>query len=225
MISENLNAIRAQIAGQCNICQRSPDTVSLIAVSKTHPAEAIAEAYTAGQRIFGENKVQELELKVPLLPEDIEWHLIGHLQSNKAAKAVALAHWIHAVDTEELLFRLDRLAAEAGKMPNILLEINISGEESKHGFYPEQTRSAIAAALQCPRLKLQGLMTMAPADASSSEIKRIFNALKELRNYMANEFEISLPHLSMGMSGDFAEAIAEGATFVRIGSAIFGSRP
>lgn len=224
MITENLQKVRAGIAAAETECNRVPGSVELIAVSKTYPVDAVMTAYQAGQRAFGENRIQELESKVPLLPGDIEWHLIGHLQSNKAAKAVALAKWIHAVDSIPLIERLNRLAEEQHKQPNILLEVNISGELSKEGFCPEEVSGAVRAALASPSLLLCGLMTVAPFDAESGELRHIFNTLKSLRDWLETEFSIRLPHLSMGMSGDFREAIAEGATQVRIGSAIFGSR-
>ncbi|MDD3118450.1 MAG: YggS family pyridoxal phosphate-dependent enzyme [Victivallales bacterium] len=203
---------------------RRPEEVRLVAVSKTFPAADIATVYSCGQRLFGESKIQELEPKTAALPADIEWHLIGHLQGNKAAKAVACADWIHSVDSVKLLQRLDRLAGEVGRRINILLEYNLSGEASKFGAGDGDAMALAQAAAACRHLCWRGLMTMAPFQADESELHRIFGGLRELRDRMAGAFGMTLPELSMGMSGDYHAAIAEGATLVRIGTAIFGKR-
>jgi len=203
---------------------QNPENVRLVAVSKTFPPEAVTAAYEEGQRIFGENRVQELESKTPILPDDIEWHLIGHLQSNKAAKAVQMASLIHSVDSEKLIHRIDRLAGECGKVQKILLELNISGEKSKFGQTADAAMELAEAAFACTNISLQGLMTMAPFGSEECELRRVFSNLREIRNSMEKQFKKSLPELSMGMSSDYEAAIAEGATLVRIGTAIFGKR-
>lgn len=223
-IAEQLTEIITCIRTAAEKAGRNPDEVKLIAVSKTFPPEAIAAAYACGQFRFGENRLQELEEKVKKLPETIEWHLIGHLQSNKAQRAVQLATYIHSVDSEKLLRRLDRLAMEAGKKPKILLEINISGEESKFGTTESDAVKLVQAALTCEHLELAGLMTMAPYEAPETALHNIFGGLRRLRDYLENHLQIKLPELSMGMSSDFEIAIQEGATFVRVGTAIFGKR-
>lgn len=224
-IPEQLEEVRQRIAYSVAKAGREPDSVKLIAVSKTFPVEAVEKAYGVDQRLFGENKIQELEVKVPAMPGDVEWHLIGHLQSNKAVKAVALADYIHAVDSEKLVKRIDRLAGEAGTAPKFLLEINVSGEESKFGITDQNDALALAkAAAECEHAQFVGLMTMAPYGASKDQLRNVFSGLRELRDTMERELELTLPELSMGMSSDFEIAIEEGATFVRVGTAIFGKR-
>lgn len=216
-IKERINAAAASVG-------RFPDEVTLVAVSKTFPVENIMTAYQAGQRVFGENRISELIEKVPALPDDIQWHMIGHLQSNKAAKAVELTSCIHSVDSVKLINRLDRLAGENDVAPRILLEINISGEASKHGAPGSGAASLAEAAAACDNIKTVGLMTMAPYGAPEAELRQVFGGLRELRDRLEASTGMTLPELSMGMSGDFEAAIKEGATLVRVGSAIFGKR-
>ena len=253
-IQNNLELIRQQIAESARRVGRAPESVRLVAVSKNHPAAAVLAAYAAGQRVFGENRPQELRDKRPLLPADCEWHMIGHLQSNKVRQVVQNAAWIHSVDSIDLLERLNRIAGEemrvdgfsgsaVQRLPDesvpppstvhrplstprlrILLEINMSGEASKSGVSPEAARGLLEEALRSPHLECCGLMTMAPYAASEAELRRCFGGLRELRNRLAAEFGVPLPELSMGMSGDFGVAIEEGATLVRVGTAIFGER-
>jgi len=224
-IQEQLDEVRNAVAATAASCGRQPEEVKLVAVSKTFSNEDILAAYACGQRRFGENKVQELEQKAGSLPPDIEWHLLGHLQSNKAVKAIQCATCIHSVDSIKLIRRLDRLAGEAGKKQKILLEVNISGEASKFGSSAENETLAMAeAAANAANLELTGLMTMAPYETGEAELRRIFGALRQLRDKIEKILNIRMPELSMGMSGDFPAAIAEGATLVRIGSAIFGKR-
>lgn len=225
-IAENIAQIRETIASYEKEGCRAPGSVKLLAVSKTFPAQDVLEAYDHAQQImFGENRVQELQEKVPALPDAIQWHLIGHLQSNKAAKAAELADWIHSVDSEKLIRKLDAAAGDAGKKLNILLEINWTNEESKNGIRSaEEAMTLTELALNCPNLKLQGLMTMAEAGADEMRLRQTFAGVRELRNTLEQQFRIVLPELSMGMSGDYREAILEGATMVRIGTAIFGRR-
>ena len=221
-VGENLNEIRTEITNAARKAGRAPESVRLLAVSKTFPAEDVKSAYDAGQRMFGENRVQELEVKAPVLPQDIEWHLIGHLQSNKAAKAVEHASWIHSVDSVKLLSLIEKAAEKRNKTMNILLEVNISGEESKFGLRDDTEILEIAkAAQEMPYIRLRGLMTMAEIDADEKRLHETFAGLRAMRDRLEKELHITLPELSMGMSSDFPEAIAEGATIVRIGTANF----
>ena len=225
-IADNIMQIRAKIAEYAIASGRSADAVRLLAVSKTFPAADIAEAReTANQFMFGENRVQELAEKAPVLPDDIQWHIIGHLQSNKAAKAAELAHWVHSVDSEKLLNKLQAGAEAANRTLNILLEVNWTGEESKSGIRGADEALRLAEmAVSCKNLNLRGLMTMAEFDATEARLRETFSGVRELRDRMERELGLTLPELSMGMSGDFREAILEGATIVRIGTAIFGRR-
>ena len=202
---------------------RESGAVKILAVSKTFPAAAVQEAYDSGVRSFGENKVQELSEKAEALPKDIQWHFIGHLQSNKAAKAVQYASWIHSVDSLKLLNKLDRIAGEMNKKPFILLEVN-SGEESKSGVSYEELPELAKAAAAAENLCFAGLMTMAPLTDDRNEWLKAFARLASTRDELEKSLSIKLPELSMGMSGDFAEAVACGSTIIRIGTRLFGSR-
>jgi PLP dependent protein len=223
-IQDNLLKVRERIAVAVEKAGRDPKSVKLIAVSKTFPAEAVQSAYDAGQRLFGENKVQDMALKNAALAKDIEWHMIGHLQSNKVKLAIENADYIHAVDSVKLLKRVDRLAGELGRSPKVLLEINISGEESKFGADAELVKKLAQAAIQCENITVAGLMTMAPFGVPEEELRFVFSSLRKLRDNLQTEFGLDLPELSMGMSGDFEIAIEEGATMVRVGTSIFGRR-
>ena len=224
-LESQLKIVCDSIRKAAEAANRPPDGVRLLAVSKTFPAADVMEAYSAGQREFGENRVQELETKVPVLPKDIVWHLIGHLQSNKAARAAELADWIHSVDSVKLVRKLSDAALKYGKKLKILLEVNVSGEESKYGIRSEEELFQVAeAALSAPGVELVGLMTMAPAGADRETLKKVFAGLRNMRDELQLKFSVKLPELSMGMSGDYPAAIAEGATIVRIGTAIFGGR-
>jgi PLP dependent protein len=223
-IKDNLETINENIQKYTLDAGREENEVRLLAVSKTYPNEAILEAYNCGQRMFGENKVQELEIKVPALPDDIEWHLIGHLQSNKVAKAVELAEYIHSVDSVKLINRIDRLAEGKNKKPKILLEVNISGEESKFGVDEAELEKMVEAASGCENVKLVGFMTMAPFNVDENVLKLVFSSLRKLRDSIEEKYSIALPELSMGMTSDYDTAIEEGSTIVRIGTAIFGKR-
>lgn len=207
-IVKNLKKIKASLL----------PNVKLIVVSKYHTVEEILEAYQAGERHFGENRIPELESKVVALREkapDIVWHLIGTLQKNKVKKALELAHYIHSVDSIELLERLERLASEMNVKREIFAELNVSGERSKHGFDPKDLSSFLECAKTCQHVRLMGLMTMAPAHATDLELHTYFELLHQL------QIQAQLTELSMGMSGDYLIAMQHGATFVRIGSAIF----
>lgn len=224
-IAENLQIIRDRIAAAAERAGRSPDDVRLVAVSKTFPAEAVREAFeSGGQVVFGENKVQEGIDKVPVLPESLEWHLIGHLQSNKIRKALPLFGWIETVDSLKRAEQIDRIAGELELNPNILLQVNIGADDAKFGYAPDTVRAELEAILGLENIEVRGLMTIPPVEERPDATRRHFGALRELRDSLATETGASLPELSMGMSGDFELAIEEGATLVRVGSAIFGSR-
>lgn len=223
-VASRLKDINLRISQAAAKAGRDPADVKLVAVSKTFPPDAVLAAYNAGHRLFGENRVQELAAKVPMLPADIRWHLIGHLQGNKASAAIRLAGMIESVDSVKLMERLNRIAVESGIARDILMEINISGEDSKQGAPPAQAVALAEKALELPGLRLLGMMTMAPFGAEDCELRRVFSGLRQLRDCISEKCNIPLPELSMGMSGDFEAAIQEGATIVRIGSAIFGCR-
>lgn len=195
--------------------------VRLIVVSKNRPVDLIQQVYRAGVRQLGENRIQELSEKAPRLESDIEWHFIGHLQRNKVRDAVRWATWIHSVDSLRLLRLIERIAGEENRTPGILLQVNITGESSKSGIAPAECVKLAAAAGKCRNLQCLGLMTMAPFEADESRQREVFAGLRKLRDQVEHSLKIDLPELSMGMSNDYQMAIREGATMVRIGSAIF----
>lgn len=223
-IAENLERVREQIANACAKSGRSVDEVELVAVTKTHPAEKIREAIDAGQMLFGENKVQEARAKIPELPSSARWHFIGHLQKNKVRHALPLFELIHSVDSLELAIAINRIADEDGYRPRVLLEVNVSGEGSKFGFKPETLRQQFQEVLALNRLTVEGLMTIPPLAPEAEASRKFFIQLRELRDQLQQIVGAQLPHLSMGMTDDFPIAIEEGATFVRVGTAIFGKR-
>ncbi len=200
----------------------------LMAVSKTHPYSAIEEAYNLGERLFGENRVQEIESKFPKMserPKDMDVHLIGHLQSNKVKKAVELVNSIDSVDSLKLLRLINKRALEANLVMNVLLEYNTSGEESKSGFENyESIKEALLESKNLSNIKVNGLMTIGPLGASDEEIKDAFTFLRNLLIKLSDESEIELKELSMGMSGDYEIALECGSTMIRVGSKIFGQR-
>lgn len=224
-IAKNLREIHDRIAQAANRCGRDPHTVRLVAVSKTHPAEAVAAAAAAGQHLFGESRVQEARDKIPSCPKELEWHFIGHLQKNKVRQALPLFSFFHSIDSTELARAMDRIAGETARKVDGLLEVNISGEQTKHGFSPAALREELAGLAALPNLRLRGLMTMAPYSDNPEDARPVFCALRELRDELQQKHNHALPELSMGMSGDFEPAIEEGATLVRVGSSIFGARP
>ena len=222
--AENLAAILACIDAVARKHGRKPGEVRLVAVSKTHPPEAIREVFEAGQRAFGESRVQEALPKLDALPPEIQWHFIGHLQTNKIRKVIGRFALFHGVDNQNLAQQMNRIAGELGVTANVLLEVNVSAEESKFGFDPSALPAALDALLPLTFLRIQGLMTMAPFSDDPEKARPYFAKLRELRDRLAIESGNPLPELSMGMSGDFEQGIAEGATIVRVGSAIFGER-
>jgi hypothetical protein len=235
-IADNLAEVEERIAAACRHAGRRRDEVTLVAVSKTHPAETILAAYRCGLRHFGENRVQEAEDKVPALrdlwPGELpQWHFIGHVQSRKAQRVTRLADVVHSVDSVRLATRLDRYAAEDGRRLPVLLEMNVSGEESKEGFcaWDDAHRSAMLTQVDeivaLEHLEVRGLMTMAPMVGDPEEARPVFRALATLRDVLRRELPYSSwDELSMGMTDDYEVAIKEGATLVRIGRAIFGPR-
>jgi pyridoxal phosphate enzyme (YggS family) len=220
-IQERFSGVRDRIAKAARRAGRNPGEVELVAVSKKQSAELIREAVDAGQLLFGENRVQEAMVKIPSLPGSLRWHLVGHLQSNKIRKALPLFELIHSVDSAELAGEIDRIAGDMGLFPRVLLEVNVSGEGSKHGFRPEQLERDLETLLALPRLQVEGFMTMAPLAPEAEAARPFFAGLRELRDRMAARAGIPFGILSMGMSGDFEVAVEEGATLVRVGSAIF----
>lgn len=223
-LEANLTSIRERIDAACARAKREPNSVSLLAVTKTHSPEVVSEAALAGLILFGENKVQEAKAKIPLCPGRLRWHMIGHLQSNKCRDAVELFEMIQSVDSLHLAQEINRRAEQASKRMPILLEVNLAGEASKFGYRPEQLLSDLPAINTLPRLEVQGLMTVPPWSPDPEKVRPIFRQLRELKTKCEELLGAPLPHLSMGMSGDFEVAIEEGATIVRIGTALFGTR-
>ena len=221
-IAENLSAVREHIEAACARAGRDPADVRLVAVSKTFPPEAVDEAIRAGADLFGENRVQEAAGKIPLC-SSAEWHLIGHLQTNKVRHALPLFTMLHSIDTTKLLETIARESDESGYRPGLLLEVNVAGEASKFGFRPDDVVDALRLASGLG-LTVSGLMTVPPFRPDPESVRPCFRALRELRDRLQDETGIALRHLSMGMSHDFEIAVEEGATFVRVGSAIFGPR-
>ena len=223
-ISSRLQSVREQVAAAARNAGRDPDDVELVAVSKAHGPPAVREAFDAGQRVFGESRAQEMIAKVPGLPSATRWHFIGHLQKNKIRKILPLVELIHAVDSVELAMEIDRIGGELGLFPRVLLEVNVAGEQTKFGFTPAAVRQQIERLLVLPRVQIEGLMTIAPIAERAEDARPIFAELRALRDSINREASSLLTTLSMGMSGDFVVAVQEGATLVRVGSAIFGPR-
>ena len=201
---------------------RAAEQIELVAVTKTHAAEKVQAAVEAGQLVL--KAAQEARAKIPLLPSRLRWHFIGHLQKNKIRHALPLFELFHGIDSLALAQEMERIADEEGMRPRVLLEVNVAGEASKHGFSPKALRRDLEAALSLGRLTIEGLMTLPPLAPEAEASRRYFVTLRELRDQLEAEFEVRLPQLSMGMSGDFPIAIEEGATLVRVGTAIFGER-
>ena len=223
-IAHNLEQVRSKIVEAAQKCGRSPDEIQLVAVSKTHDAEKVRAAFDAGQEIFGESRVQEARAKIPLLPSAVRWHFIGRLQKNKVRHALPLFELFHGVDSLALAENINRIAEEEGLHPRVLLEVNVAGEGSKIGFTPDALRAQFEQINSLSRIAVAGVMAIPPLAEEAEASRKYFVALHELRDQLESEFDLKLPHLSMGMSNDFAVAIEEGATLVRIGTAIFGPR-
>jgi PLP dependent protein len=223
-ISENLERVRGQIAEAARKAGRSADDVELIAISKTHDADRVREAHAAGQNVFGESRVQEARAKIPELPSSLHWHFVGHLQKNKIRHALPLFEFIHSIDSLALAQDINRIGEEEGVHPRVLLEVNMADEGSKFGFKPETLRAEMERLLGLVRLSIEGLMTIPPLAVEAETSRTFFVQLRELRDSLEKEFDLRLPQLSMGMTNDFPIAIEEGATLVRVGTAIFGER-
>ncbi|MEY2479300.1 MAG: dependent protein [Verrucomicrobiota bacterium] len=223
-VAENLERVRAQIADAAKKANRSVEDVDLVAISKTHEAEKVRAAHEAGQILFGESRVQEARAKIPVLPSALRWHFVGHLQKNKIRHALPLFELFHGIDSLDLARELNRIADEAGMNPRILLEVNVAGEGSKFGFKPETLRAAMESLLALNRLTIEGLMCIPPLAQEAEASRKFFVDLRENRDALEKEFDMKLPQLSMGMTNDFTVAVEEGATLVRVGTAIFGER-
>lgn len=237
-IADNIARVQEKIAAACARANRNPDDVTLVAVSKTKPTESVLAALEAGLRHFGENRVEESERKIPEVNAQSEnqaiWHMIGHIQSRKAKTVVPLFDVVQSVDRLKIARKLSELAQEADKILPVLIEVNISGEAAKHGFEVSSWKSdseekaqfweAIQTMLKLPNLEIRGLMTMAPFYDEAERTRPVFAGLAELREALSSDLTVNLPDLSMGMSNDYSIAIEEGATIVRVGTAIFGLR-
>lgn len=226
MVKENLEEVRRRIQLACKRCNRNPEEITLIAVSKTKPVELLLQAYEAGARDFGENRVQEILEKCDHMPEDMRWHMIGHLQKNKVRQVIDKVVLIHSVDTVDLARQIEKDGAKRGLHTDILLEVNVAREESKFGFFPEEVENAVAEISLLPHVHIKGLMTVAPFVANSEDNREVFKKLYQLYVDIRdkNIDNVNMSVLSMGMTGDYEVAIEEGATMIRVGTGIFGSR-
>ena len=223
-LADNLEKIQQRIRGACDRADREPNSVTLLAVSKTHPPETVKAAADCGQIYFGENKVQEAKAKIPLCPGNLHWHFIGHLQSNKCREAVELFRMIQSVDSLPLALEINKRAEQAARTMPVLLEVNVAGEASKFGYQPERLLAELKEINALPRIEVHGLMTVPPWSAEPEKVRPHFLRLRELKERAEQVLAAPIPQLSMGMSGDFEVAIEEGATIVRIGTALFGPR-
>lgn len=226
MIKENIKYVEQVIDEACAKAGRDRDEVTLIAVSKTKPVEMLLEAYETGCRDFGENKVQELVDKYEVLPKDIKWHMIGHLQRNKVKYIVDKVHLIHSVDSLRLAEEISKEAVKKNVSVNILIEVNAAGEETKFGTTLEEAKQLVREAAKLPNVHIKGLMTIAPIVENAEENRQFFQQLKKLSVDITAENidNVSMEVLSMGMTGDYSVAVLEGATLVRVGTGIFGER-
>jgi hypothetical protein len=225
ILADNLEKVQQRIRAACDRAGREPNSVTLLAVTKNQPPEAVSAAAKLGLNFFGESKVQEARAKMPLCSGKLRWHFIGHLQSNKCRDAVALFEMIQSVDSLALAQEISRRADQAARRLPVLLEVNVASEASKFGYQPERLLAELKELGTLPRLEIQGLMTVPPWSADPEAVRPHFCRLRELKERCELALSAPLPHLSMGMSGDFELAIEEGATIVRIGTALFGPRP
>ncbi len=226
MVTENLKTVESNIVRACERSGRNRADVTLIAVSKTKPVEQMEEAMAAGMRTFGENKVQEIIKKQPYFPDDVDWHMIGHLQRNKVRQIAGKVAMIHSVDSLRLAEQIQKEYEAIGKVAKILIEVNIAREETKFGLMPEETEAVIREAAKMGNIEVRGLMTIAPYVEDPQENRVHFCNLRKLLVDInsKNIDNVNMTELSMGMTGDYEIAIEEGATFVRVGTGIFGSR-
>lgn len=223
-LRDRFTEIQFRLAAAALRSSRPAGAVQLVAVSKSHPPESLQQAMAAGVQIFGENRIQEARMKVPLLPVSARWHFIGHLQSNKVRQALPLFELLHGVDSLSIAKDIDRVAAELGLYSRVLLEVNVAGEGTKFGFTPDALRRQIEDLLGLRRLEIAGLMAVPPPSNTPEDSRQYFVRLRELKDELQRDARVTLPELSMGMSGDFEVAVEEGATLVRVGSALFGER-
>ena len=221
---ERLDEIESRICSACERADRERSSVQLLAVSKTHAPDSVAEAADCGLSVFGESRVQEAMKKIPMCSGALRWHLIGHLQTNKAKYVARLFDMVHSVDSLRIMEALEKSCAQNGKVMPVTLEVNISGEGSKYGLSPADLCDALSRANQLPHLEPVGLMTMPPFAPDPEKSRRYFRKLRELRDECEQQTGIPLPELSMGMSHDFEVAIEEGATWIRLGTILFGKR-
>ena len=226
MLAENLQEVRAEIEAAARRAGRNPEDVLLLAVTKTHPVAVVREAIAAGLTELGENRVQELLEKQAQITDPVRWHLIGHLQTNKVKNVVGRVALIHSVESLRLAEEISRKAVALGVVQNVLVELNMAGEESKFGIKPEECRAFLRQIAPLPGLKVKGLMTVAPFVEDPERNRVYFRQMRELSVDIAAEKldNVDMEHLSMGMSNDFAVAVEEGATIVRVGTRLFGER-
>jgi pyridoxal phosphate enzyme (YggS family) len=220
----NLNNVRQRLAAACARAGRDPASVTLVTVSKGHPAETVRAAADLGLSVFGENRVQEARAKIGLCPGRLRWHLIGHLQSNKCRDAVHFFEMIQSVDSLALAREINKWAETSAKTMPVLIEVNVAGESSKFGYTPEKVLAELKELNALPKLEVHGLMTVAPFAQEAERVRPVFRRLRELKGQCEELLGAPLPHLSMGMSGDFEVAVEEGATMIRLGSAVLGPR-
>jgi pyridoxal phosphate enzyme (YggS family) len=223
-LAAHLQSVRQRIAAACERSGRDPSAVTLLAVSKNQPPEMVRAAATAGLTLFGENRVQEARLKIGQCPGHLRWQMIGHLQSNKCRDAVFLFSMIQSVDSLPLAEEINKWAGHFAKTMPVLLEINIAGESSKFGCTPENLPALLPLVNALPKLEIHGLMTVAPFAADPEKVRLVFRRLRQLKADCEQILGAPLPHLSMGMTGDFEVAVEEGATIIRLGTALFGAR-
>ena len=223
-LAENLDSIQQRIRAACDRAGRTPESITLLAVTKGQPPEIVNEAGKLGLASFGENKIQEAKAKIPLCSGKLRWHFIGHLQTNKCRDAVELFEMIQSVDSLHVAQEISKRADQAAKTMPILLEVNLAGEASKFGYRPDQLETELNQINALPRIEIHGLMTVPPWTANAENVRPVFRQLREIKERAEHALGAPLPHLSMGMTGDFEVAIEEGATIVRIGTALFGQR-
>lgn len=224
-LDQNIESIQQRIRNACERAERQPSDVTLLAVSKGQPPEVINEAAKLGLILFGENKVQEAKAKIPLCSGKLRWQMIGHLQTNKVRDAVQLFEMIQSVDSLNVAVEIQKRCEQSGKTMPILLEVNLAGEASKYGYAPEQILADLPKINALSKLEIHGLMTIPPYTTDENRLRPIFRRMRELKEQCEQILGAPLPQLSMGMSGDFEIAIEEGATMVRVGTALFGPRP
>jgi PLP dependent protein len=223
-LAANLDVVQRRIMAACERSGRAPDSIRLLAATKSHPPETVRAAAALGMRWFGENRVQEAKAKIPQCDGNLRWHLIGHLQTNKCRDAVELFEMIEAVDSLHLAEEINRRAEQSAKRMPVLLEVNLAGEASKFGYPPQRLLAELNQLNLLPRLEIQGLMTIPSWSAEPERARSYFRQLRELKNQCEQALGVPLSHLSMGMSSDFEVAIEEGATIIRVGTALFGAR-